>query len=309
MSYRHKKYKLIFFLLFLVGLTVLLTTLVKGHNVALFNSKGPIAAAEGNLIVTAVAFMFALVIPVFVFTFFVVWKYRAGNREEKPVLEPVHNHGIEFFWWFLPSAIIFILAVITWQSTHALDPFKPLVSDKKAITIQVVSLQWKWLFIYPEQNIATVNFIEFPFNTPVNFELTADAPMNSFWIPQLAGQMYAMPGMSTQLHVMATSPGEFSGSAAEINGQGFSGMKFMAKADSKADFEAWVKSVKASSKYLDFNEYNELAKPSENNPVIFYSEAEMNLYNKIIMKFMPASPAGGPSAPGSPMPKMQGMEY
>ena len=122
---------------------------------------------------------------------------------------------------------VFILAVITWKSTHALDPSLPLQSDKKPITIRVVALRWKWLFIYPEQNIATVNFIQFPIATPINFELTADGPMNSFWIPELGGQIYAMTGMQTKRHLMANAIGEFSGAAAEINGKGFSGMKFI----------------------------------------------------------------------------------
>jgi cytochrome o ubiquinol oxidase subunit 2 len=151
-----------------------------------------------------------------------------------------------------------------------------------------VALQWKWLFIYPEQNIATVNFVEFPNSTPVNFQLTADAPMNSFWIPELGGQMYAMPGMSTQLHLMADRPGEFNGSAAEISGKGFSGMKFIAKATSQKDFDTWVKSVKQSSNMIDLSKYNKLAEPSENNPVITYASVEKDLYNSIIMKFMPA---------------------
>jgi len=186
--------------------------------------------------------------------------------------------------------IILILAVLTWNSSHDLDPFKPIVSDKPPITIQVVALQWKWLFIYPQQNIASVNIIQFPNQTPINFEVTADAPMNSFWIPQLGGQIYAMPGMSTQLHLMADTEGTYRGSSANISGKGFAGMNFSAKSTSQADFDQWVALVHQTRNNLSLAKYNNLAKPSQNNPLSYYSSSQSGLYDRVVMKYMmPAS--------------------
>ncbi len=146
-----------------------------------------------------------------------------------------HNVGIELVWWAIPFAIVIALSGITWTSSHDLDPYKPIISATPPITIEVVALDWKWLFIYPQQGIATVNMVEFPAQTPINFVITADAPMNSLWIPQLAGQIYAMPGMSTQLHLESFSVGTYDGSSANLSGAGFSGMKFKAHAVSQAD--------------------------------------------------------------------------
>jgi cytochrome o ubiquinol oxidase subunit 2 len=150
----------------------------------------------------------------------------------------------------------------------------------------VIALDWKWLFIYPEQRIATVNYVAFPEKTPVNFQITADAPMNSFWIPQLGGQIYAMPGMSTKLHLMADRTGEFRGSSANISGEGFAGMTFTAKSDTSAGFDRWVKSIKQSPNQLSLGTYDQLAKPSQDNPPMYYSLKEHNLYDIVVMKFM-----------------------
>lgn len=277
--------------------------LLHGNNIALLNSKGLIAMKERQVMFIAFLLMLFTVIPVFFLTFFTAWKYRESNTKAKYVPDLQQNPKLEFLWWAFPAAIVLIFAVITWKATHVLDPYKPLAVATKPITIQVIALRWKWLFIYPEQHIATVNFIQFPEHTPINFELTADAPMNSFWIPQLSGQIYAMPGMSTQLHIITDVPGDFAGSAAEISGRGFAGMKFIARASSQADFDAWVQSVQASSKILDLSAYNKLAQPSENDPVTFYALSEDNLYNKIIMKFMAPSSTNS----GGTMQNMPGM--
>src|SRR3989344_8743312 len=229
----NKKLLLALFILLLVGITILVAVLLGGGTIAVLNPKGIVATQERNLIIFALLLSLTVVIPVFILTFAIAWKFREG-REEKYEPDWDHNKWLEFVWWAVPAAIILVLAAVTWTSTHQLDPFKPLSSSTQPITIQVVALQWKWLFIYPEQNIATVNFVQFPARTPINFELTADAPMNSFWIPQLSGQIYAMAGHKTQLHLMADETGEFAGSAAEISGRGFAGMKFSAKATSVA---------------------------------------------------------------------------
>jgi cytochrome o ubiquinol oxidase subunit 2 len=185
------------------------------------------------------------------------------------------------------------MSIITWEATHRIDPHKPIASDVKPLTIQVVALQWKWLFIYPEQGIATVNYIAFPEDTPLTFTLTADGPMSSFWIPQLGGQLYAMTGMAQSLHLIADNQGEFRGSNAEISGSGFATMKFTAKATSQREFERWIDQVKHSPHKLTFEEYNKLAQPSEDTPPLFYNSTEKDLFTTIMMRFMlPPTPTG-----------------
>lgn len=266
----------------------------------LLNPQGVIAQKERALIITSTLIMLIVVVPVYFLLFFIISKYRADKIAAKYTPNSTSSPAAALGLWAIPIIIIFIIGVLNWQSTHALDPYNAIASNKKPITIEVIALQWKFLFIYPEQNIATVNFIEFPVNTPVNFQLTADAPMSSFWIPQLGSQIYAMAAMSTRLNLMANSIGDFAGKNTEINGAGFSGMKFIARSASQADFEAWIKSVKSSQNTLSLEEYNKLAAPSENNSSVVYSSVEKNLYNSVIMKFMePASPGasqGGPSS-------------
>jgi cytochrome o ubiquinol oxidase subunit II len=254
---------------------------------AILDPKGLVALGEKNWIVFALLLMFGVAIGVFILLFTVVLKYRSPKSDAESTPDRDSNRWVMVSWWAIPAVVVLILAPLTWIKSHELDPFKPITSNQKPVTIQVVALQWKWLFIYPEQNIATVNYVQFPANTPINFELTADAPMNSFWIPQLGGQMYAMTGMGTKLHLIANEPGEYAGSTAEISGAGFAGMRFMAKATSTTDFESWVQSVKKFPAALDMAEYHNLATPSEDTPVTFYSSAEEDLYNKVMAKYMP----------------------
>lgn len=250
------------------------------------NPKGLIALKEYNLLVFTTLLGLIIVVPVFVLAIAIAWRYREDNTKAKYTPNVSGNRLAETIWWGIPIVLITILSVVTWTSTHDLDPHKPLASDVKPVTIQVVALDWKWLFIYPEQNIATVNLIQFPVNTPVNFEITADAPMNSFWIPQLGGQIYAMAGMTTKLHLNATEVGDYKGSSANISGEGFSGMRFTARASSQADFDAWVKSVKNSSTKLDTTEYTKLIKPTTDHPVAYYASSADGLYDTILMKYM-----------------------
>ena len=161
------------------------------------------ALEERNLIITATLLMLLVVVPVIFMTFVFAWKYRASNKSATYTPEWSHSTRIEMVVWLVPLAIIIVLGYVTYKSTHALDPYRPLESDVKPVTIEVVALDWKWLFIYPEQGIATVNKIVFPANTPINFRITSDSVMNSFFIPALGGQIYAMAGMQTKLHLIA----------------------------------------------------------------------------------------------------------
>jgi cytochrome o ubiquinol oxidase subunit 2 len=278
--------KVILLGLYVVAVGMAIAFVLSHNNVAVLNPQGTIADQQVTLMVISVLLMLVVVVPVFILTFWIAWKYRAGNTKAKHSPNWDGNHALEAIWWGFPCVIIAILAVFTFISSHQLDPFKPLVSDKPAINIQVVALQWKWLFIYPDYDVASVNEVRFPEKTPVNFHITSDAPMNSFWIPSLGGQIYAMSGMSTKLHLMADKVGVYKGASANISGEGFAGMKFDALSVEETDFKNWVQSTKRSSILLDVNEYNKLASPSKDNPKSTYALADRGLYDKIIMKYM-----------------------
>jgi cytochrome o ubiquinol oxidase subunit 2 len=254
-------------------------------NFAVLSPKGWVALREKKLLITATLLMLIVVVPVLVMTVFFAFRYRATQKKAKYQPEWSHSTLAEVVWWGFPFLIIVALSILTWKSSHELDPYKPLESSVRPLEIQVVALQWKWLFIYPEQKIATVNFVQFPENTPINFEITSDAPMNSFWIPQLGGQIYAMSGMRSKLHLIAHEAGDYRGSSANISGKGFSGMVFLAKASSQEEFEAWASSMQRSSQELTAGVYEQLVLPSENTPATFYVLKEDNLFDGIIMKY------------------------
>ena len=259
---------------------LMFTSLLGG---GIFDPQGAVALAQKNLIITSVLLMLIVIIPVFILTFFFAYKYRESNKSATYTPEWSHNTKLELVWWGIPILIILALGIITWKSSHDLDPYKPLPANgKEPIVIQVVAMNWKWLFIYPKENIATLNYIKIPTNTPVVFMLTSDAPMNSFWIPQLAGQIYAMPGMETRLNVIANSNGKFEGKSANYSGYGFSGMSFIAESLPQQDYNNWVDSIKNSStEILDNKSYIELAKFSLNNKVKTYSSVKPKLFEDI----------------------------
>lgn len=270
----------------LLGLVPLIgALLLSGCNMTLLNPKGQVGLDERNLIITATLLMLLVVVPVIVMTFLFAWKYRASNTSATYTPKWNHSTKIEIAVWAVPIMIIIALGYVTYKSTHALDPYKPLESDVKPVTIEVVALDWKWLFIYPEQGIATVNKIVFPAHTPINFRITSDAVMNSFFIPALGGQIYAMAGMQTKLHLIANENAEMEGISANYSGAGFTGMKFKATATTQEEFDAWVNEVKKAPKKLEQAEYAALAKQSQNNPVELYSSVTPNLFQTIVDKY------------------------
>ncbi|WP_392885489.1 ubiquinol oxidase subunit II [Pseudomonas migulae] len=270
----------------LLGLLPLIgTLLLSGCNMTLLDPKGQVGLDERNLIITATLLMLLVVVPVIIMTFLFAWKYRASNTDAVYTPKWSHSTKIEIAVWAVPVLIIIALGYVTYKSTHALDPYKPLESDVKPITIEVVALDWKWLFIYPEQGIATVNKIVFPAHTPINFKITSDAVMNSFFIPALGGQIYAMAGMQTKLHLIANQNAEMDGISANYSGAGFTGMKFKATATTQEEFDAWVSEVKKAPKKLEQAEYAALAKQSQNNPVELYSSVTPNLFQIIVDKY------------------------
>jgi len=269
------------------SLALIIKALMHGHNIALFNSKGMIAYDERNLIIFTAVVLLSVALPTLFVLFFTAWRYRESNSKATHNPNAVHNKLLVPAIWLIPTACMLVLALVMWPATHRLEPQKQIDESVEPLTIQVVSTRWKWLFIYPEQNIATVNFVQLPVNTPVEFELTADdAPMSSFWIPNLSGQLYTMTGMVNRLNLMATVAGDYPGSSAEINGAGFAEMKFTARASSRADFDQWVQQTKQSPKVLDAAAYSALLKPSENNPPAFYAATESGLYDTVVMRYM-----------------------
>lgn len=284
-----KTIKITILVLLSFGILVWAGLALSNLDIAVLNPKGLIAMKERSLLITASLLMLIVVVPVWFLTVFFAWKYRSSHTKSKYTPDWAHSHLAESLWWGIPLVIIVILAIMTWTSSHELDPYKPIESDKKPIEIQVVALQWKWLFIYPEHGIATVNFIQFPEKRPVHFEITADAPMNSFWIPQLGGQIYAMSSMRSHLHLIANEVGIFKGVSANFSGKGFAGMTFTAKASSEEEFNQWVKSVKKSSPRLNEAVYQHLAMPSENNPVTSYILTQQDLFDRILMKYQAPS--------------------
>jgi cytochrome o ubiquinol oxidase subunit 2 len=236
--------------------TILVAGLLNGCDNALLNPKGQVGLDERNLIITSTLLMLIVVIPVIIMTFWFAWRYRASNTKATYTPNWEHSTKIEIVLWTIPCIIIFALGIITWESSHHLDPSKPIASTEKPIRIDVVALDWKWLFIYPEQGIATVNEISFPTNVPVEFHITSGTVMNSFFIPQLGSQIYAMGGMENKLNLIANHDGVFPGISANYSGRGFSDMKFNAISTSREEFDAWVNKVKQSPKTLDISTYS-----------------------------------------------------
>jgi cytochrome o ubiquinol oxidase subunit 2 len=281
-----KRYKIGVLILFGLGVVVAGWLQLRGRDIAVLSPEGTIGLQQRNLLLFASALGLLVVVPVFILTSIIVWRYRESNK--KATYRPTWDghKGLEILWWGIPCALITVLGVVAWQSSHTLDPYKPLASTTKPLKVQVIALPWKWLFIYPEQHIATVNYLQFPEDTPLNLEITADAPMNSFWIPKLGGQVYAMSGMTTKLHLMANNIGSYQGSSANLSGKGFAGMHFTAEASRKDDFDAWVRTQQKGSSTLSESSYAQLALPSENNPPANYTLTATNLYDTVVMKYM-----------------------
>ncbi|MGF6574976.1 cytochrome o ubiquinol oxidase subunit 2 [Paraburkholderia sp. GAS333] len=259
--------------------------MLSGCKLELLDPKGSIGMAEKQLIATSTWAMLIVVIPVILLTLLFAWRYRASNTEAEYRPKWAHSTLIEVVIWTIPSLIILFLAILTWKTTHELDPYKPLASEVKPINVEVVALDWKWLFIYPDLGIATVNQLAFPVDTPVNFTITSDSVMNSFFIPQLGTQVYAMAGMQTRLHLDANEPGDFAGMSANFSGKGFSDMKFRALAKSPADFAAWVAQVRASKDNLDMNRYSVVSEPEEKATVGYFSSVDPKLFHNIIARY------------------------
>jgi cytochrome o ubiquinol oxidase subunit 2 len=257
-------------------------TFLGGCNWTVLDPKGQIGIDERSIIITATWLMLIVVIPVIVMTFVFAWRYRASNT--RAVYSPDWDRStvVASVMVLLPCAIVVCLSVIAWRTAHELDPYRPIASDIDPISVDVVALDWKWLFIYPDQQIATVNEVAFPSNVPVNFRITSASVMNSFFIPQLGGQIYAMSGMQTKLSLIANQAGIYDGISANYSGGGFSDMKFKAIAMNGREFSDWLAKVKQSPKQLGTEAYKVLATPSEKNPIEYFSEVDSRFFEGIL---------------------------
>jgi cytochrome o ubiquinol oxidase subunit 2 len=255
-------------------------------NMELLNPKGDIGVQEKVLILWALGLMLLVVIPVIVLTLVFAWRYRASNTTATYAPKWAHSTSIEVVVWSIPCVIVAFLAVLIWRTTHSLDPYRPLESDVAPVRVEVVALNWKWLFIYPDYGVATVNRLAIPVNTPIDFKLTSESMMNSFFIPQLGSQIYAMAGMQTQLHLIADSPGTYAGRSSAFSGPGFSDMHFDTVATSREAFDAWIREARNSPAVLDKSTYRRLEQPSTKTPVTIYASVAPGLFDSIVNRYM-----------------------
>jgi cytochrome o ubiquinol oxidase subunit 2 len=265
--------------------TLCLAVLLSGcSSIPLLDPKGPVGTSELHDIVVAFALMLIVVIPVIFMALWFPRKYRASNTNAEYDPKWSHSVKIDLVTWLIPAAIVLALGTLTWKETHRLDPFKPIDPSVRPINIEAVSLDWKWLFIYPDQNIATVNRLVLPANVPVSFRITSDTVMTSFFIPQLGSQIYAMAGMQTRLHLLADTPGVYFGQNQQYSGRGYSEMNFKVSVASLNQFNAWVQKVKQSPDRLDLARFREISKPGIDFPVASYSWVEQGLFDNIMKK-------------------------
>lgn len=247
--------------------------------------QGPVASAQQALFYKVIGLMLIVVLPVFIFTPWFAWRYRRGRAAGAYRPKWEFSWVLELLIWGLPFLIVILLAVNLWNKTSELDPYRPLGGPVTPLEVQVVGLDWKWLFIYPEQDIATVNELVFPARRPLHLSLTTDSVMQSFFIPALGSQIYAMAGMNTQLHLQADSVGNFTGENTQYNGSGFHKQKFIARSVPSADFDAWVKRTRRSASTLDNDVYGTLETKSLIEEPVRYGHVEGDLYHRILQKY------------------------
>jgi cytochrome o ubiquinol oxidase subunit II len=260
------------------------------RRMALLDPAGPIGAHEKSVILIALGLMLIVVVPVFLMTFGFAWHYRASNKKATYAPKWAESTGIEATIWLVPALIVSALAALAWSTTHALSPYHSLAAAQKPVHVDVVAMDWKWLFIYPDQHIATVNQLVFPAGAPLSLRLTSDAVTSSFFIPRLGTQIYAMPGMETKLHLEADKPGTYTGRNFQLSGRGYAWMRFQAVATSPRDFAAWAKKVEDSPQKLDAATLAAIEKPSIANPVTYYAGAPPQLFDRVINQVMTGKP-------------------
>jgi cytochrome o ubiquinol oxidase subunit 2 len=272
-------------------LILTLATALSGCDWVVLNPAGDIARRQADLVLISTALMLLIIVPVMALTVLFAWRYRAANTAAIYDPDWDHSTSLELVIWTAPLAIVIALGSITWLATHLLDPWRPLARidathaiapGTRPIEVDVVALDWKWLFIYPDQNLATVNELVLPEGRPVRFRITSSTVMNSFYVPALAGQIYAMPGMETRMNAVFNRTGTFTGFSANFSGAGFSHMRFATRSVTPAAFDAWAQGVHHGTGTLDRATYLDLDKPSEKVPVRHYAAVAPDLFDAVV---------------------------
>jgi cytochrome o ubiquinol oxidase subunit II len=262
------------------------------HHLAVLSPAGPIASANRTILLDALAIMLAIVVPTLLATLAVAWWFRASNTRARRSLTLTYSGRIELIVWSIPALVVFFLGGIAWIGSHLLDPARPLPSSTKPLEIQVVSLDWKWLFIYPEQGVASVNDVVAPVGVPLHFQITSASVFNVFFVPRLGSEIYSMYGMTTQLNLQADRPGIYHGLSAHFSGDGFSDMAFDLHAVTPEEFSAWTDATSGSGPVLDEAAYRKLLTQTQNLKPYTYRAVEHDLFSDIVSQKLP--PGEGP---------------
>jgi cytochrome o ubiquinol oxidase subunit II len=269
-------------------------TALAGCHAAVLDARGPVGHADTTILIDSLAIMLAIVVPTILATFAFAWWYRAGNARARHLPEWSHSGRIELVVWAIPAMVIILLGGVSWIGSHELDPARPLKSRAPALDIQVVSLDWKWLFIYPQQGVASLNELVVPAGVPLHFSLTSASVMNSFFVPELGSMIYTMNGMVTELNLMADAPGVFQGRSAHYSGDGFSDMHFEVRAVAVQEFPAWVAQARRSAAQLDARSYAALAVPAGNAAPLVFGSVAPGLFRDIATQVIAPAPGPGP---------------
>ncbi len=277
-----------------IGVLAATATSLSGCDLFLLAPAGPVGVAEKAMLIDSVVIMLAIIGPIIVATIAFAWWYRAGNARALYRPDFSHSGRIELVVWSIPLLTITFLGGIAWIGAHELDPAQPLVSKVKPVEVEVVSLDWKWLFLYPQQHVASVNALTVPAGTPVHFTLTSASVWGSFFVPELGSMIYTMSGMTTQLYLQADHPGAYYGLSTNLSGDGFSDMHFVVNAVSNEAFAAWVKGAQASGPVLDEAAYTQLAKQSVVPTPVTYRSVDPDLFGKVVS--LRLAPGPGPEA-------------
>jgi cytochrome o ubiquinol oxidase subunit 2 len=276
--------------------------LVGGCSGGILDPIGPVGKGDAQILLDTALIMAAIVVPTMLLTAWVAWRYRASNTKAKYLPEWAYSGRIEAVTWSIPILTIMLICGVVWIGSHKLDPFKPLPSNTPPVEVQVVSLDWKWLFIYPKQGVATVNQLVVPAGAPVHFNLTSASVLNVFFVPQLGSMIYTMPGMVSQVWLQADRPAVLYGFSAHFSGDGFSDMNFQVHSVPQANFDAWAQGVRGASGALDRGAYANLAEQSRNVKPFAYGSVDPGLFQAIASQQIPPAPGPGvlPVAPGRP---------
>ena len=275
----------------LLAVALIGAAMLGGCSEGVLDPKGPIAAADRQILLNALGIMLAIVIPVILATLGVAYWFRASNERARYRPNFEYSGRLEMLVWSIPAMTVFLVGGVAWVGSHDLSPRKPIVSTVKPLRVQVASLDWKWLFIYPDEGVASVNYLAIPVGTPVSFELTSSSVMNSFFVPQLGSQIYTMPGMTTRLHLQADQPGNYRGMSAQFSGDGFADMHFNVEAVTPSKFLEWVGATRNVGAELNAATYAELAKPSERVVPFTYRSVAPGLFDRIRVSEMQSDDA------------------